>query len=402
MTLNTKIKNLKNKDLLVLESVAGSHLYGTYIEGSDLDIRGIFIPSFEEIMNLNGFVNEISDEKSDIKYYALNKFFMLAKDCNPNIVELLFLPNDAIRYKNWVYDLIYKNRHLFISKKAKHTFTGYAVAQIKKSKSQSKKANNIDNYTVGINGLRYDYLNDPDKVLCLMGGHCVKFLEKTINEPAFEEDYSSMIPKSFNDFIYFYGTDVNGFQFRPKKFDLNIDEYDISSVEGSGCFYRLYKNGSGFIKNNNVICASISKEREISDFVGVISINVDEYKKSKSDFDSFWEWMANRNEQRYKTAWDNQDKADYKNLMHTFRLLICSKNIALNGEPIVRVDNKTRDFLLDIRNGKFCYNYLLNTANDLLEEVDELFEKSSLDYSADFVKINKLYMEIVNEYYRKV
>ena len=77
-------------------------------------------------------------EDEDRTIYALSKFMKLCADSNPNIVELLFVPQGNILYKTPEWVKVVKNKDLFLSKKAKYTFTGYAFSQLKSIKSHRK------------------------------------------------------------------------------------------------------------------------------------------------------------------------------------------------------------------------------------------------------------------------
>ena len=408
------IEQLKAENRLVLKSIAGSHLYGLNTATSDLDIRGIFINTKEELYSLTGHQDEAGDEKSDIKYYCLEKFFKLVSDCNPNILELLWLPVDAILYTSPIYEKIIANRELFISKKAYYTFSGYAFSQIQRAKGKNKKANFLKEYynEPGINFWANEYLMEPEKIQRTFGSDFCKYLDKikgTIEENNYNiVDAMKMYPPQLENYIYFYESDVNGFPFRPivantltnvagwpSKFNETFIQYgDVAGLEHSNDLYRLYKNGRGFLKDGQIVCASISKEREGTDFIGLININLQEYKKALGEYHSFWNWMASRNEDRYANNWDEEKTYDGKNMMHTLRLLMCSKQIALEGIPLVRFEGKDREFLLEVKTCKHDYDYLLKMSEDLMEEVKVLFEQSSLPKTADMKKINQLYLEL--------
>ena len=138
------VKELEESNQIILKCVSGSHLYGLNTPSSDVDIRGIFLNEPQDILDVSGEKNqEISDDKQDTKYYSLRKFLKLAMDCNPNIIELLFVPNECILQKSPLYDELISHRDWFMSKKARHTFMGYAYAQIKKAKGIGKKGNDI-------------------------------------------------------------------------------------------------------------------------------------------------------------------------------------------------------------------------------------------------------------------
>lgn len=422
---------MKDPDGLILKGIGGSHLYGLNTPSSDLDIRGIYMDRLDDMLDISGRqMQEVSDDGQDVKYYGLCKFLKLASECNPNIIEMLWMPDDAVLYKSPLYDELVSHRDWFMSKRARHTFTGYAYSQIQRAKGLNKKGNSVSRYVVddGILAARM-LLSQPSDGSTMIaqselnrqtlerfyGQDFVKFLEKKRVE--YSQKYfdnladgpvstmgalimvhlhsglSSMLPPSFRDFIYWYRHDENGFPFRPVKFDGDESEYDAARVEGCGDLYRLYHHGKGFIDDNgmNVILKSISQERERNDFAGVVRVNEEEYKKAKREYDSFWEWMANRNEARYTHDWDGEVKVDWKNMMHTMRLLMCAQEIASTGIPKIRFEGYDRTYLMDIRNGKCRYEDVLAQATDLMKEVDDLFDKSALPNSANTNAINRWY-----------
>jgi len=132
--------NFNPQDYVILEGIAGSRLYGTNTEGSDWDYRSICIPPLEVLLDpFNGFEQKDSGfEEKDKTIWALGKFFKLCADMNPNISEILFLPESKIISKTKKWDLILENKHLFLSKKAKYTYSGYAMSQLNAIKAHRK------------------------------------------------------------------------------------------------------------------------------------------------------------------------------------------------------------------------------------------------------------------------
>lgn len=128
----------------------GSTLYGTTTPSSDEDLAAIFIPDKDYVLGIQRCDQVILSEKrsktirnkpGDIDYtnYSLIKFIALAISNNPNIIEFLYAPeNCQLFITDYSKDLL-QNRHLFLSKKAYHTFKGYAYAQ--RLKLQVKKEN---------------------------------------------------------------------------------------------------------------------------------------------------------------------------------------------------------------------------------------------------------------------
>lgn len=118
---------LKNNILFL--TVAGSHAYGTNVETSDLDIRGVVLERETDTLGLTDFEQYI-DAKTDTVIYTLKKFLKLVKECNPNIIEMLYSKPEHYLYVSPLGKLLLDNRDLFLTKRAAYSFGGYANAQL--------------------------------------------------------------------------------------------------------------------------------------------------------------------------------------------------------------------------------------------------------------------------------
>lgn len=134
---------------IIYETIVGSFAYGVNTtDKSDYDILGICIPKKEIIFpHLNGEIIGfdkqikkfeqfqaqhifIGKKEYDLTVYNIVKFFRLAADCSPAIVESLFTPVNCILHITSIGNKIRENRHLFLSKKIFHTLKGYAFQQL--------------------------------------------------------------------------------------------------------------------------------------------------------------------------------------------------------------------------------------------------------------------------------
>lgn len=156
--LNTN-QHLGNK--IILLGVAGSYSYGTNIENSDIDIRGIALNSKSDLIGMSSF-EQYEDSKTDTTIYSFNKIIKLLQNCNPNTIELLGLRPEYYLYKNEIGEELLENRKMFLSKKAIHSFSGYASQQLRRlqnalakdSYPQKEKEQHILN---SVNNALYDF-----------------------------------------------------------------------------------------------------------------------------------------------------------------------------------------------------------------------------------------------------
>ena len=121
---------------------SGSHLYGTDTPESDEDRVGIFIPNSEMLFGLHradvvddSIVDKAADGRNtkdavDVTYYDIRKFAKLALQNNPNVLELLYAPEESILHQEpWFIEEFINYRHLFPHKGLVQKYIGYASSQ---------------------------------------------------------------------------------------------------------------------------------------------------------------------------------------------------------------------------------------------------------------------------------
>jgi uncharacterized protein len=119
---------------------AGSHAYGLNTETSDIDVRGICVPPRQYFHGFtHRFEQMVQHEPVDLTVFGLVKFCALAAECNPNIIEILWTDeSDWLEICRPVGEWLIEARDVFLSQKAKHTFSGYAIAQLKRIRTHRK------------------------------------------------------------------------------------------------------------------------------------------------------------------------------------------------------------------------------------------------------------------------
>lgn len=131
--------NFNVKDRTILRVTHGSHAYGLNIATSDIDIKGVCIEPikyhFGYLHHFDQYEQSARVHEHDLVIYSLKKFFKLASDCNPNIIEILFVDQSDVLFCDAFGQRLRDNAGLFLSKKARFTFAGYAHSQLKRIKT---------------------------------------------------------------------------------------------------------------------------------------------------------------------------------------------------------------------------------------------------------------------------
>lgn len=348
------IQQLRESGWIVLEVISGSHAYGTNVEGSDIDKKGIYIqPAMDVFAN---HIPQVSDEQNDTTFYEISRFIELWAKGNPNVIEILNGPEDCIVYKDPIIDQIFTEevKKKFVTSKLKHTFSGYAHSQIKKAKGLEKLINWDESKTV-----RRDVLD-----------FCYVLGEKEQAVP-------------FKEIMWEVRPDTN------ITFELDQKKIGLAKVNNFVDMYSMYflKEGGGIVNedSNDVQTRSIPKDAE---HIGYLRFDKNAYSTHCKDYKRYQTWLENRNELRYQNIQDHGQNYDGKNLLHTVRLLNTVKDIAAGKGIIVRRPPEECEYLKSIRLGKVNLEEIYKQAKSTVKEIDILFDNSGLprEVKPKFVK----------------
>lgn len=154
-----KLEELLNKNdecYLIFLTKYGSHLFGLDTPESDLDIKGVFIPS-QRMMYLGHVPNTIQiDTKKekgqkntkddvDIQLFSIQYFFELASKGETVAIDMLHSVKYSILKSSLVWEAIHQNKEMFYSKNLK-AFMGYAKNQAAKYGVKGDRLNVIQEF----------------------------------------------------------------------------------------------------------------------------------------------------------------------------------------------------------------------------------------------------------------
>ena len=347
------ISELRDRNLIVLECISGSKAYGLDTPESDTDIKGVFVLPKNEFYGLN-YIPQVNNETNDVVFYELGRFIELLAVNNPNILELLSTPKSEVLFKHpFLKDI---KTEIFLSKLCKDTFGRFALSQIKKAKGLNKKiVNPVDKERKSI--LSFCFVNHDQGAISLFS-----FLE--INNWEQKNCGLVNIPHMKNVYGLYHGKELG--------------------------YKGIIKSG----ESNDISLSSIPKNEKL---IGLLYFNKDGYSSYCKEYKEYWDWVENRNEERYQNTKSHGKNYDAKNMMHTFRLLEMAIEIGLENK--VNVKRPNREFLLDVKGGKYEYDDLLEMAEERKMKMEQVFEKSSLPDTPDIEKTNELLSAIRDKFY---
>lgn len=135
------LRNNPHLNNIILLGMGGSYAYGTNVETSDIDIRGIATNSADEILLGTDF-EQVVDVNTDTTIYSFNKMIDLLSKTNPNTIEILGLKPEHYLKITDIGQMLLDRKEIFLSKIVVHSFGGYAYSQLRRLDNKSARALN--------------------------------------------------------------------------------------------------------------------------------------------------------------------------------------------------------------------------------------------------------------------
>ncbi len=334
----------------------GSHAYGTNTETSDIDVRGLCVPPAKYF---HGYLEHfeqflLHSIEQDFVDFSLVKFMEMAAKCNPNALEIIFTDPRHHLLVSPLGDRLLDARELFISKKAKHTFSGYAVAQLGRIKRHRGWLLNPPTHkpTRVEFGLPEHTVIPADQLAAVWSQVRAKIEE-------WDVDYGSLVDDS--------------------------TKIDIQT--------RIAKAmAEQFITSDNQWMSAARVLGVTENFLHLMD-KEKRYKTALTEWIQYNTWKTERNPAR--AALEARFGYDTKHGMHLVRLLRMGKEI-LDGKGLI-VFRPDREELMEIRRGLWSFEKLAEWAEQAEAELDVSLAKSTLPWGPDYKKLDKLCVEIVEE-----
>ena len=306
-------------DRIIFLTLGGSYSYGTNVETSDVDIRGCALNSKSDLLGLSNF-EQVVNTQTDTTIYSFNKLITLLLNCNPNTIEMLGCKPEHYFYINNIGKAMIDNRKLFISRRAVHSFGGYANQQLRRLE----------------NALARDKLPQSKRE-----EHILKSMQGAIK--SFEDRYTSFE----NGSILLYTADSSRYDLDKEIFaDIHIDKYparefnsvmnDLSNVISTydKLNHRNHKKDDNHLNKHAMhlirlylMCLDILENGDIVTYRGkdhdlLMSIRKGEYQNEDGTYRQEFFDMVNEFEKRMSYAKENTSLPDHPNMKQVEEFVI--------------------------------------------------------------------------------
>lgn len=353
---------LRNNGFILFEGIRGSRLYGLETETSDTDTHAIFIAPQEWLYGVRRkYPSVIQSEKHDDTWDEIEKFIIELGESNPNSLELLYTPKELIMIYNPILDPIFSIRDELITKECFKSFGNYARGQIKRAKSLNK-AINTDPQEVKERKSPLHFCNVIDGSMSIP-------LDKWLNDRGLQQERCGLVRLSRGVELYSLYYDIEG----------NLNYRGLLDPVNPTTQLRL----SSIPKGEKNLCS--------------FQFNVNAYTDHCNKYKRYWDWVKNRNEERY--VLDKDYGFNAKNISQAVRLFNIAIEVAEGKGLILNRRNIDRELLLSIKNHEMSYNEVIAYVESLKKKMEDAFNNSTIPDSPDQKKLEEILIRIRRDFY---
>lgn len=331
----------------------GSHAYGTATPTSDIDLRGVAIaPSYYYHGFLSNFEQAEQKGDPDVVVYDIRKFFRLAIDNNPNALEILFTDSSDLVTWSWLGRKLRDNRDLFLSQKCKHTFSGYAISQLKRINTH------------------YRWLKSPPKAPPTRAEY--RLPERTL------------IPK-------------DQLQAAQSAIDKKLAQWNLTGMDAIDPATRILLQqtmaellAEAKVTSDNLWMGAARSVGYDENFIELLD-RERQYQGRQKEWEQYQGWLANRNVDR--AAMEAKSGYDTKHGMHLVRLMRMCAELLETGKLNVKRHDAAE--LLEIRNGAWSYEKLVEYAEGEDKRLSALLKTTTLPHGPNREELDELCCNLV-------
>lgn len=357
------------RDNTIFETIVGSRAYGINKEDSDYDKAGVMVPGIEYFYGFKKF-EQYKDPTTDRTIYDIRKALNLISDNNPNMMDLLFVPERCIIKTTPFWQKIMDHRDWFVSKRCRYTFSRYAIAQLERIKTHRK------------------YLLEPPKAAPSREAFGLSKVPmfptaqiKAICNAALELVIDEEKPNLIDEIDGVYGDYIIPLFLRYVKEDQRQLGMEWIQKGVKAQAKSILSLGNNYIKEEYLEEA----RKELA------------FYHAQKNWERYSIWKKSRNKKRAEL--EVKYKYDAKHASHLVRLIRMGAEILETGKVNVDRTGIDAEELKSIRNGAWTYEEVEEYAYEVDAKLDILYEGSKLPKAVDLKRIDKLCVNVVSDYF---
>jgi len=345
------------KDNTIFLTKTGSFSYGTNIEGSDHDFKGIAFAKKDHYFGFNFDFNQYTLNDPDLTIFEFQKVIKLLADGNPNSLELLYTDESDHVFVSKLGQKLLDFRENFLSKALKERFLGYSKAQAYRLKLHRKHI---------LNG-------EPKKPNRKDFGLPEKLSIPTNQYEAVSAQLKKQVDQWNPDFDPF--SEAQKIWLQSKFVDM-LSEINITQDTLWMAAARKLGYSDNFIE-------ILNKEKQ--------------FEAEQAYFEKYQDWKKNRNPKR--AALEAKSGMDLKHVYHCIRLCRMCLEILETGKVLVK--RPDAEELIAIRTGSKDYSYdqFVDEISSLETKIKLAYDKSILPKEVNSKKINDFSINLTEEFF---
>jgi predicted nucleotidyltransferase len=356
-------------------AIHGSVAYGLDTNESDLDLKGVYIPRRNDLLQYCDLPPEQYEFSPDITtpgrlpgpydaaIFSLQKLCRLGAACNPNVVEMLFVEQQHVLKMTSLGAHIRALGPLFLSLRARQTFGEYARGQLRRMEQHRR------------------WLRDPPSVAPTRDafGLPERGLVPPEQRDAAEQAVKQVMERWQLDLEGLLPHQVIGLQ-------KHIADYltDVASAVGY----------TGDQASDDLRFVAAARQAGIGDDLLEALRRERRFKSAVREWHQYQVWLTTRNPKR--AVMERQFGMDLKHATHLVRLMRTCRDLVADG--VMRVYRPDREELLEIKRGAWSFEQLVEDVRRHGEEADAAIRlgRSPLPPAPDETAINRACIELTN------